>query len=96
MGKFSTGHCVAFNAVPTTSHTVWGVLAGQLLLSKRLPYNKIKVLAIASLLLIISGYALNPVTPIIKRICTSSFVIVSGGWSLFFLGFSYWVIDVYQ
>jgi predicted acyltransferase len=94
MGKFSTGHWVAFNAVPTAAHTVWGVLAGQLLLSKRLPYDKIKVLAIASLLLIIIGYALNPVTPIIKRICTSSFVIVSGGWCLFALGLSYWVIDV--
>jgi predicted acyltransferase len=73
---------------------MWGVLAGQLLLSKRLPYDKIKILAGASLLLIIIGYALDPVTPIIKRICTSSFVIVSGGWCLFSLGLSYWVIDV--
>jgi len=94
MGKLSTGHWVAFNAVPTTAHTMWGVLAGQLLLSKRLPYNKIKILAGVSLLLIIIGYALDPLTPIIKRICTSSFVIVSGGWCLFALGLSYWVIDV--
>jgi predicted acyltransferase len=37
---------------------------------------------------------MNPWTPIIKRICTSSFVIVSGGWCLLALAFSYWMIDV--
>jgi predicted acyltransferase len=42
----------------------------------------------------VAGYALDPVTPIIKRICTSSFVIVSGGWCLLALAFSYWLIDV--
>ncbi len=38
MGKLSRGHWVAFNAVPTTAHTMWGVLAGQLLKSERLPW----------------------------------------------------------
>ena len=94
MGKLSRGHWVAINAVPTTAHTMWGVLAGQLLKSERLPLQKIKILVIAGLLGVITGYALNPVTPIIKRICTSSFVIVSGGWCLLALVFSYWLIDV--
>jgi predicted acyltransferase len=94
MGKLSQGHWVAFNAVPTTAHTMWGVLAGQLLMSKRPEAQKIKILAIAGLIGVVAGYALNPVTPIIKRICTSSFVIVSGGWCLLALDFSYWFIDV--
>ncbi len=94
MGKLSRGHWVAFNAVPTTAHTMWGVLAGQLLKSERLPWQKIKILMIAGLIGLTAGYALNPVTPIIKRICTSSFVIVSGGWCLLALAFSYWLIDV--
>ena len=38
------------------------------------------------------GCVLNTrIMPIIKRICTSSFVIVSGGWCLLALGFSYWL-----
>jgi len=94
MGKLSRGHWVAFNAVPTTAHTMWGVLAAQLLRSERSPGQKLRILAIAGLLGVIAGYALNPVTPIVKRICTSSFVIVSGGWCLLALAFSYWVIDV--
>jgi predicted acyltransferase len=94
MGKLSAGHWVAFNAVPTTAHTMWGVLAGQLLRSQRKPGRKIGFLLVAGLVGIAAGYALDPVTPIIKRICTSSFVIASGGWCLLVLVFSYWLIDV--
>jgi predicted acyltransferase len=94
MGKLSRGHWVAFNAVPTTAHTMWGVLAGQILKSERLPWQKIKILVVAGAIGVVAGYALDPVTPIIKRICTSSFVIVSGGWCLLALAFSYWLIDV--
>jgi predicted acyltransferase len=94
MGKLSSGHWVAVNAVPTTAHTMWGVLAGQLLKSERTPAQKIRILAIAGLIGLAVGYGLNPVTPIIKRICTTSFVIVSGGWCLIALALSYWVMDV--
>ena len=94
MGKLSGGHWVAINALPTTAHTMWGVLAGQVLKSGRAPLQRIKILAIAGIIGVVLGYGLDPVTPIIKRICTSSFVIVSGGWCLLALAFSYWLIDV--
>jgi len=94
MGKLSQGHWVAFNCVPTTAHTMWGVLAGQLLMSRKSAARKIGVLAVAGAIGVAAGYALNPVTPIIKRICTSSFVIASGGFCLLALGFSYWLVDV--
>ena len=88
------GHWVSFNAIPTTAHTIWGVLVGMLLMSKRPPMQKIKILVIAGLIGVVTGYALNPVTPIIKRICTSSYVIVSGGWAVLAMAFSYWLIDI--
>lgn len=93
-GEVNSGHWVVFNAIPTTAHTIWGVLAGQLLMSKRDSFQKIKILVIAGLIGVIIGYALDPVTPIIKRISTSSFVIVSGGWCFLTLALSYWFIDV--
>ena len=93
-GELSGGHWVCFNAIPTTAHTIWGVLVGKLLMSDRSPAQKIKILLLTGLAGVIFGYALNPITPIIKRICTSSFVIVSGGWSILALVFSYWLIDV--
>ncbi len=94
MGKLSPGHWVAINALPTTAHTMWGVLAGKALMSSRTPPQKTKLLAVAGIIGIVIGYALDPVTPIIKRICTSSFVIVSGGWCLLALALSFWLIDV--
>lgn len=94
MHKLSDDHWVAFNALPTTAHTMWGVLAGQVLKSSRAPLHKIRILAIAGVIGVVVGYALNPWDPMIKRICTSSFVIVSGGWCLLALALSYWLIDV--
>lgn len=93
-GELSGGHWVSFNAVPTTAHVIWGVLAGKLLMSKKEPYQKIKILVIIGIAGLIIGYGLDPITPIIKRISTSSFVIVSGSWALLSLALSYWVIDI--
>jgi len=93
-GELSTGHWVSFNAVPTAAHTIWGVLAGQLLMSQRSPADKLRRLVLAGVVLLIVGYALDPVTPIIKRIATTSFVFASGGWCFLALAFSYWLIDV--
>lgn len=94
MPQLSAGHWVAFNAVPTTAHTMWGVLAGCVLKSSRTHWNKIKTLVIPGVIGVIVGFSLNPVDPIIKRICTASFVIVSGGFCLLALALSYWLIDV--
>lgn len=93
-GELSGGHWVSFNAIPTTAHTMWGVMAGQLLMSDRRPNRKTLLLFTAGVIGIVLGYSLDPVSPIIKRICTSSFVIVSGGWCLLALALSYWLIDV--
>ena len=88
------GHWVSFNAIPTTAHTIWGVLAGQLLMSKKSNSQKLKILIFAGMIGVISGYALDPITPIIKRICTSSFILASGGWTVLTLAFSFWLIDM--
>ena len=93
-GEILKSGWVSFNAIPTTAHTIWGVLAGKLLLSDKSANEKIKILIIAGLIGVVIGYALDSITPIIKRISTSSFVFVSGGWSILALAISYWLIDV--
>jgi predicted acyltransferase len=93
-GEDLNGSWVSFNAIPTTAHTIWGVLAGQLLRSERSNDQKLKILLIAGIIGVIIGYALDPVTPIIKRICTSSFILVSGGWTILALALCYWLIDI--
>ncbi|MCX6569040.1 MAG: DUF5009 domain-containing protein [Candidatus Aminicenantes bacterium] len=93
-GELSAGHWVSFNAIPTAAHTIWGVLAGQWLMSGRTPRKKIAGLAGFGAAAVAAGFALTAVSPMIKRICTSSFVVASGGFCLLMLAFSYWLIDV--
>lgn len=95
MGKINRGGWVAINALPTAAHTIWGVLAGTILRSSRRDYKKIRILAIWGLIALAVGYGLDwsGLTPIIKRICTTSFVIVSGGWCLLTLTFLFWLVD---
>ena len=93
-GELSAGHWVSFNAIPTAAHTIWGVLAGQWLMSGRPPRKKIAVLAGLGIAAVAAGFALTAVSPMIKRISTSSFVVATGGFCLLALAFSYWLIDV--
>ncbi|WP_172954123.1 acyltransferase family protein [Pedobacter ginsengisoli] len=96
MGKINLDGWVAINAIPTAAHTIWGVLAGKLLISSRSASYKIKMLIGFGLLALIIGFGLDAlqITPIIKRISTSSFVFASGGWVLIMLAVVYWLIDV--
>lgn len=95
-GELSADHWVAFNAIPTTAHTIWGVVTGQLLLSSRRERDKLKLMCFSGSAILVLGYALNFVTPIIKRISTTSFVLAGGGWTLLAFAFSYWLVDVKQ
>jgi predicted acyltransferase len=84
------------NCISTTAHTVWGVLCGKLLMSDKPTAKKIQTLLIAGISGLIIGYTLDilNVTPIIKKIATSSFIFASGGYAILVLCFCYWLIDV--
>jgi len=96
MNKINTGGWVAINCIPTAAHTIWGALAGKLLLSNKTRPEKMNTLVIAGIAGLVIGYLLDvtSVTPIIKRIATSSFTLASGGWVFFALAISYWWIDI--
>lgn len=95
MNKINSGGWVAINCIPTAAHTIWGVLAGKLLLSEKSGSEKIKPLLIAGVAGLVAGYSMDlTITPIIKRIATSSFVLASGGWCLLALSLFYWWIDI--
>lgn len=95
-GVEKSSEWATLNFVSTTAHTVWGVLCGKLLMSDRTPQKKIQYLVIAGASALFAGYFLDllNITPIIKKIATSSFVFASGGWTILSLAFCYWLIDV--
>ncbi|NLR81550.1 acyltransferase family protein [Chitinophaga eiseniae] len=99
MGKLNDGGgWVTINFISTAAHTIWGVLAGKLLISNRAAGQKIRILLIAGVVGLIAGFGLDwaGITPIIKRIATASFTLASGGWVMLLLAFLYWIIDVKQ
>ena len=84
MNKINDGGWVAINCIPTAAHTIWGAVAGKWLLTGSNVKNKIKPVIILGVITLIAGYSLDlaGITPIIKRIATSSFTLASGGWCL--------------
>jgi predicted acyltransferase len=95
-GVDKSSEWATLNFVSTTAHTVWGVLCGKLLMSDKPAGKKVQWLFLAGLAALVIGYSLDAlnITPIIKKIATSSFVFASGGWTILALAFSYWLIDV--
>ncbi|WP_336517506.1 DUF5009 domain-containing protein [Pollutibacter soli] len=93
MNKINGDGWVAINCIPTAVHTIAGALVGKLLISNGKP---LKYLFGWGLICLVLGYALDfsGITPIIKRISTSSFVLASLGWCLLGLATCYWWIDV--
>jgi predicted acyltransferase len=98
MGKTDPDGWVAMNAIPTAAHTIWGVLAGKVLMTQGRPGPKIQILLMAGVAALVIGYGLAyaDITPMIKRISTSSFVFASGGWVLLALTLVYWLVDVQE
>ncbi len=95
LGKLNAGGgWVTINFIGSSVHTMWGVIAGLIIKSDREEIQKVKLLVIGGIAGVVLGLAIDPVTPIIKRICTSSFIIHSGGWCFLTLAFFYWIIDI--
>jgi predicted acyltransferase len=94
MNKINDGGWVAINCIPTAVHTIAGALTGKLLFSNQ--KNKIRPMLIWAVICLVVGFGLDMahITPIIKRIATSSFTLASLGWCLLGLSFCYWWIDI--
>lgn len=91
--KQPNNHYVFINWFPTAVHTIAGFIAGKLLMKDHRPLLK---MSITALFLLTFGYGLDKleITPIIKPIATSSFVMASLGYCLLILVVFYWWIDV--
>ncbi len=82
------------STIPAVTTCIIGILAGYWLRCTSDSKVKTVRLIAAGALLIAIGYAWSPWLPVIKKIWSSSYVLVAGGWSLIALAAFYWVIDV--
>ena len=96
MNKINKGGWVAINCIPTAVHTIAGAVLGKLMISQQ--KDLMKNILVAAAICLVLGYALDlsGITPIIKRIATSSFTLASLGWCLLCMAVCYHWIDVKQ
>ena len=80
--------------IPAVATALLGVLTGFWLKGERDDKRKVGGLLLAGAALILLGLAWSPAFPIIKKIWTSSYVLVAGGGSMLLVAAFYWIIDV--
>ena len=82
------------STIPAVTTALIGVFAGYLLKSSKPDRQKILTLVAAGAVCLVLGVAWMPFFPVIKKIWTSSYVLVAGGFSLELLALAYWAVDV--
>lgn len=81
------------STLPAIATALLGVLAGKGIQCPASTTKKVAELILVGAALITLGWLWEPYFPVIKKIWTSSFVLVAGGWSAIFLGIFYGIID---
>ncbi|MBV8068922.1 MAG: hypothetical protein JO270_03390, partial [Acidobacteriaceae bacterium] len=82
------------NFIPSTVWTLSGVWVGQLLMTSGTHKQKLKFIAAGMILAFVAALCLRPWMPMIKQLCTPTFVFYSLGWVLFMLLGFYWLIEI--
>ncbi len=82
------------STLPAIASMLFGVLAGQVLISPQSPEAKTARLFTAASLLILAGAVMSISLPINKSIWTSSFAVLMAGVATQVLAAFYWIIDV--
>ncbi len=94
LGKTWGGAYVTINCISSAGNTLFGVMAGKLLMSALPAARKSLILAATGVGGILIGLALSPFIPLVKRIWTASFTFYSGGFTLLALLVFYWICDL--
>lgn len=82
------------STLPAVASALFGLLAGRWMTSQRSPHRVLGGLFTAGVLLVTAGWCWHPFFPIIKKIWSSSFVLVAAGWSTLLLAAFYWLTDI--
>ena len=95
--KENSGGYATLNFIPSIATAIFGVLVGRMLRSESTPKSKIISLLICTVLGIGIGTALDyTACPVVKRIWTPSWVLVSTGWTCLMMAIFYLVVDVWR
>ncbi|ABZ75720.1 conserved hypothetical protein [Shewanella halifaxensis HAW-EB4] len=84
------------STIPAVVNGLFGVFVGHFIVKPHVKgeWFKLAVLAASGVALVALGWLISPLIPVNKTLWTSSFTLVSSGWSILFLALFYAVIDV--
>jgi len=84
------------STLPTISTTLLGLLIGVTLRSGRAARAKLRFLGGAALVCLAAGYAISPFVPIVMKMWTTSYGLVSAGWACLMFLIFYVIVDVWS
>lgn len=93
--EFNSGGYATLSFIPTLGTMILGLIAGRELRSSRDPTTRLRWFAIVGAACLLAGLALHGLglCPVVKRIWTPSWTLVSGGACLWVMGLSHWALD---
>ena len=91
---FQEGWGTILSTIPAVATTILGLLLGGLLRSSRTPSAKMKIIAAAGLGGLGLGYIVSLWVPVVMKMWTTSYGILSASWACLMFLLFYWVIDV--
>lgn len=91
---FIGGWGTIISMIPPISTTILGLLMGRLLKSQSSPAYKLKIMGITSAAVLLTGYITSIFVPVVMKMWTVSYGLISAGWACSVLLLFYWIIDV--
>jgi len=88
------GWGTVLSTIPTISTTLLGLLIGELFMSARSKKSKAKFIGGIGLGCLAIGYGTSFVVPVVMKMWTASYGLMSAGCACLMLLFFYWVIDI--
>lgn len=82
------------STLPTISTTIFGLMIGELLMSSRSKPAKAKIIAAAGVSGIALGWILSPFIPVVMKMWTTSYGVMTAGWACLVFALFFWFIDV--
>ncbi len=88
------GWGTVLSTIPTISTTLLGLLVGELLMSERSKQTKANFIGGMGLACLAIGYATSFVVPVVMKMWTASYGLMSAGCACLMLLFFYWLMDI--
>src|SRR5437879_1200811 len=82
------------STIPTVSTTILGLIIGELLMTSRPKSAKAKIIVVVGVAGVTSGWILSPFIPVVMKMWTTSYGVMTAGWACVMFAFFFWFIDV--